>query len=222
MTDGTGVPAKGTRSVVGQVVAAVLLVVPLLLGVWLMRGQEQPGADPSVCPGAKAHDGPEVPALCAALNRPGLPALLGAPGERVSVVETGAGKVDGVTVENTSAEVRVGEYRVRLTDDRETSGFLGSSVTEGTLLGHRAVSFTSRTVGISIDLIGGGGKAAPGGVAQHLAVAKSPLRSGGSYRLTVWRDDAKPVDEGAVRRIATEVLPSLPGWVPSTAQPGGA
>lgn len=223
MTDGTGVPGKGTKNVVGQVVAAVLLVVPLLLGVWLMRGQEQPGAKGPECPGERAHDGPEVPALCAALIRPGLPELLGAPGERVAVAETGGSKVDGVAIENNAAEARVGQYRVRLADNRDASpaeaAFLGSSVTDGTLLGHRAVAFTERTIGIKIDLLGGGGTSAPGGVARNLAVAKGPLKGTGSYRLTVWRNDALPVDEAVVRRIATELLPVLPGWVADTAAP---
>ncbi|MFJ8045163.1 DUF6215 domain-containing protein [Kitasatospora sp. NPDC096147] len=225
MTDGVEVPGTGTRSVVGQVVAALVLVIPLPLGLWLARGQEEAAPDPSVCPHARAVDGPEVPALCRALNRPGLAALLGAPGARVTVDEVGAVTLPGgVTPDNTSAEVSVGEYRVRLTDNREVSAadavYLSSRATDGTLPGHRAVAFTEATMGISLDLFGGGGgKAVAGGEAQHLAVAKGLLRSGGSYQLTVWRSDLKPVDPGTVRRIATEVLPALPEWIPDTAAP---
>ncbi|MGW4651477.1 DUF6215 domain-containing protein [Kitasatospora sp. NPDC004289] len=227
MTDGTGVPAKGTgaggKSVVGQVAAAVLLTLPLLLGVWLVQDKEASAPKAPECPGARAHDGPEVPALCAALIRPGLPALLGVPDEQLAVAESGTSTVDGVAIENNAAEARVGQYRVRVADHREASpseaAFLGSSVTEGALLGHRAVAFTERTIGIEINLFGGGGKSAPGGVAQNLAVAKGPSRGGGSYQLTVWRNDALPVDEGVVRRIATELLPTLPGWVADTAAP---
>ncbi|TYC68204.1 hypothetical protein EH183_40975 [Streptomyces sp. CB01881] len=53
----------------------------------------------------------------------------------------------------------------------------------------------------------------PGGIARHLVVAKDPKAGGGSFELTIWRQDNALPDETALFRIAEQVLPTVRGWV---------
>jgi hypothetical protein len=60
----------------------------------------------------------------AALNRPDLPTLLNVPGAHVSVAESAGGTftaADGTKQTDAAAEVQIGDYDVRLTDNENMS-----------------------------------------------------------------------------------------------------
>ena len=175
---------------------------------------------PAVCEPRKAQDAAEYPALCAALNRPDLPTLLGTPGQHVSIAQSAGSTfsaADGTKSTDAAAEVQLGDYNVRLTDNQNISVkdfiSLTLSAESTTMLGHPAASYSDRTMEISFTGGQSGSSSHPGGIARHLVVEKTSGQSGGSFELAIWRQDGTTPDEAALLRIAEKVLPAAPGWV---------
>ncbi|MEZ0070469.1 hypothetical protein ABIA32_006522 [Streptacidiphilus sp. MAP12-20] len=209
------------RSAAVQTGAAVALVAGALGAMWGLGvfDHHTPGPGrPAACAAPKAGDSPEYPALCAALNRPDLPTLLGRPEDYVSVAQSGGGAItlaDGTKEYDASAEVQVGTFNVRVTDNRhlsvrDTTALAGSSVSATTVLGHPCLTYSDRTIAFSLN--SEQPSTGPGGIARHLVVAKGPKAGGGSFEITVWRQDGSTPDDQALFLIADKVLPTLAGW----------
>lgn len=208
----------------GQVGAALVFALAVAVALVLVRGRGEepagPAAEPAVCTPPKDTDAPGYPALCAKLNRPDLPALLGAPGEHAlgahSAGFVSASAKDGRGAFPT-AEVQLDTYWVSVTDNGDLSlstftDVVAPNAVPGSVLGHPSVAFTDRTMSIAFD--GRSTTTGTGGIARHLLVAKGPQDGAGSYEVAVWRDGAGVVDGAAVQRVAEAVLPTLQGWVP--------
>ncbi|GAA4984610.1 DUF6215 domain-containing protein [Kitasatospora paranensis] len=213
-------PKGSTASV--QVLAAVLLTVCAVAGVWGTRvfgGSSAPTAKPAPCNTPRADDSPEYPALCAALNRPDLPALLGMPDDHVSIAQSGGGQItfaDGTKEFDASAQIQIGAVCVRISHDphssvEDLSFFPGLFAERTSVLGRPAATYSAGTVA----LLAGGAKPGtrPGGLAHHLVVAQDPHAGGdGTYEIAVWRQDDVAPDADVLLRIAEQVLPTVPGW----------
>ncbi|WP_042371879.1 DUF6215 domain-containing protein [Streptacidiphilus neutrinimicus] len=218
--------AKGVN-VALQVVAAFGLGAVALGAMWGLGVFRKPtdaaGAGrPAGCQARKPSDAAEYPALCAALNQPDLPVLLGAPGEHVILAQSAGSTFtypNGSTESDAAAEVQLGTYNVRLTDNQNISVKALAAVTDSvqptTVLGHAALTYADRTMEITFGGDQAGGTRA-GGIARHLVVAKSAKDGGGSFELAVWRQDGTTPDAASLLRIAQEVLPAAPGWVGGT------
>jgi hypothetical protein len=219
-------PAAGTVNVGVQVAAAVALIAVALAAMWGLgafrksTSSSANGGKPAVCEPRKAGDAAEYPALCAALNRPDLPSLLGVPGEHASVAQSAGSTfiaADGAKTTDAAAEVQVGDYNVRLTDNADVSvkvfTDVMASAEPATVLGHPAATYSDHTMEITFTGGQSGTGSGQGGIARHLVVAKSAKPGGGSFELAVWRQDGTTPDPAALLRIAETVLPSAPGWV---------
>ncbi|MFE9421584.1 DUF6215 domain-containing protein [Kitasatospora sp. NPDC006697] len=225
-------PAKEPgMSVDAQVVSALVMGAVLVAGFFVLQKHEE-GADrakAAACKPAAADDSPRYPALCAALNRADLPLLVGTPAERVSVAGPGLSHwtgADGTRQVVHCAEVQIGQVSIRLTEDDEEdvtdAEIMGSAAHHRSqVLGHLSTTYEMGTIGFSFSLGGGSssGKSAPGGVAHNLVVGKHPNGRGGSYELAIWRQDTGTPDDAGLYRVAAAVLPTLPGWDPSTTDP---
>jgi hypothetical protein len=219
-------PEKG-MSEGAQVVAALTVVACLAVGFWVMAKYEPDPKDrpPASCsrsdddvPLSKPISGVQ---LCEALNRPNLPTLLGTPDDRAlgaySNEATLSDKRD-VLPTDPEATVQLEGYSVKLTTaadvsiaDMADSEYLTfTSGERKTVLGHPAFLYSGRTIGIVFK--DGKGSSGPGGVSRNLLVAKDPKDGGGSYEISIWRQDDLPPDETALLRVAEQVLPTVPGW----------
>ncbi|MEU2632099.1 DUF6215 domain-containing protein, partial [Kitasatospora sp. NPDC007106] len=211
---------------VGQASAALVLAGGVLGAMWgagLFSGTPAPAAagKPAVCNPPNATDSPEYPALCAALNRRDLPALLGVPTEHVSVAQSGGGPTtywDGTTEFDASAQVQVGPVMVRISHNhdvsvRDIAGLASLRAEPATVLGHPAARYRSTTLALVFK--GGKSSTGTGGTARHLAVAIGPDEGADTVEFAVWRQDDEPPDEGALLRIAEQVLPAVQGWLPA-------
>ncbi|MBP0455170.1 hypothetical protein J5Y04_37500 [Kitasatospora sp. RG8] len=227
MTDDSVVADTGTKGAAGQVVTALVLVGGAIALVWGLGGVgDSPARDekPAACNAPKETDAPEYPALCAALNRPDLPTLLGTPTEHVSVAQSGGGPFtfpDGTKMYDASAQVQLGPVNVRITDNRNLSvqdvaSFAKPPALPTSVLGRPAATYADHTMAIAFST-NGKSTSGPGGIARHLVVAKDPKAGGGSFELTIWRQDTALPDETALFRIAEQVLPTVRGWVAGTA-----
>ncbi|WP_406194427.1 DUF6215 domain-containing protein [Kitasatospora sp. NBC_01560] len=208
-----------------QAATALLLIGGTVAGLWgfgVLGNASANGNEPAACPAPKQSDAAEYPALCAALNRPDLPTLVGMPTERVSVAQSGGGPVtyaDGTKEDVPAAEVQIGQVRVRITDNRtltvdDAAFFTSSPPVRTQVLDHSARTFTDHTMAISFGLTGGKASAGTGGIARHLVVAKAPgALGGGSFELAIWRQDSADPDEAALFRMAEQILPELRTWV---------
>ncbi|MFG2298029.1 DUF6215 domain-containing protein [Streptomyces sp. NPDC048603] len=224
MADRVAVANEG-MSAPAQVIAAVVLVGGLAAGAWSMQAADQKEADgPAKCSvstdvlPAQYASGAQ---LCAALNRPDLPTLLGAPEDRVrSASGTGDWQTFGsakkmaapeATVETEKHHVEIGvDYELRV----ESAALLGSDVQKQTVLGRPAVFYSSRTLAIGFNL-GGSGKATSGQgpMARSLAVARDAKDGGGFYEVIIWRQSGSLMpDDTTLLSVAEKVLPTLPGW----------
>ncbi|MFI6850301.1 DUF6215 domain-containing protein [Kitasatospora sp. NBC_00085] len=223
MTDGSVVADKDTKGTAAQVVTALLLIGGTLGGLWGLGvlGDATPHSDkPATCNAPRPTDAPEYPALCAALNRPDLPTLLGTPTQRVSVAQSGGGPFsfpDGTKKFDASAQVQLGSVYVRITDNQDLSvkdiaAFTSPPALATSVLGHPSATYADHTMAITLNF-NGKSSTGPGGIARHLVVAKAPTSGGGSFELAIWRQDSTPPDETALFRIASQVLPTLPTWV---------
>ncbi|MFD0277465.1 DUF6215 domain-containing protein [Kitasatospora sp. NPDC127111] len=222
---GSGQPGrKDGPSGVAQAVTAVLLfggTAALLWWAGALGHASAPDAKPAACMAPKETDAPEYPALCAALNRPDLPTLVGMPTERVSVAQSGGGPMtfaDGTKVYDASAKVQLGSLMVQLNDNhgtgvRESTLFAESKEGPTSVLGHPAMTYSDHTMKLSFGLTGGNASAGTGGIARHLVVAKDTKAGAGSFELTIWRQDFTTPDDAALFRVAEQVLPTLQGWV---------
>ncbi|MGF1426493.1 DUF6215 domain-containing protein [Kitasatospora sp. LaBMicrA B282] len=210
-----------------QVVAALAMGAVLFGGLLVLQHHEQAAKKPAAaaaCKAPAADDSPEYPVLCAALNRPDLPALVGSPMDRVTEAGPGAHwtNSDGTKEVDKSAELQIGQISLRLTDDDDMdvtdAEILGSAAHHrSSVRGHLSTTYQMDTIGISFSLGGGSSSRAPNGVADNLVIGKHPDGHGGSYELAIWRQDTAPPDEASLYRIAEAVLPNLPGWVAGTA-----
>lgn len=206
-----------------QAAAAALLAAGVIGAVWGVEVFLDEGdTEPAAC--STSHDA--LPSqyvsgarLCAALNRPDLPALLGTPSEQA---ETASGNGDWITLASGTkvaapeANVVLKTYSVKLSAsyDRlpvtQAAALLGAGAQKKTVLGHPAVLCSDRTIALTL----GGGKAgtAPGSIARRLLVARNAKDGGGSFEVVIWRQDDVPPDDAALLRVAERVLPTVPGW----------
>ncbi|MER7755987.1 DUF6215 domain-containing protein [Kitasatospora sp. NPDC097643] len=226
-----GAPGKRGPSVGVQIAAAVVLVAGVIGAfMGLAAAVDDPltsqSSKPAVCNPPKDTDAPEYPALCAALNRPDLPTLAGLPGEHVSIAQSGGGPftfADGTKEFDASAQVQIGSLCIEVTDNKKISiEDLGRvrgnrNPTTTTVLGHPAMTYDGRTTALSFK--GGTSSAGTGGVSRHLVVQKDAAAGGGTFEFTVWRQDFATPDETTLYRVATQVLPTLQGWVAGPGAP---
>ncbi|MEU8516819.1 DUF6215 domain-containing protein [Kitasatospora sp. NPDC048722] len=197
-------PDKMTR-VLLVICGVVLLATVTTAGLWATGVLKQHRTQ-AVCSGPGPNDPPEYTALCAALNRPDLPTLLGTPNDHVS--NAAPGLSDGLAV----AEVRLEHTVVAVADTPWDVSSMGDSphTERVTVLGHPAVTSS----GHALVLFGSHDKQGP--VTRNLTVAKNPRDPGGrAYQFAVFRQDGSTPDDTDVRRVAETVLPTLPGWVPA-------
>ncbi|CAM5685415.1 Secreted protein OS=Kitasatospora aureofaciens OX=1894 GN=GCM10010502_49550 PE=4 SV=1 [Kitasatospora aureofaciens] len=207
-----------------QVGAAVVLVGVLFAGLWVLAGRERDGVAPAKCTAATEKDSPKYPALCAALNRPDQPVLVGVPEERVLVAQPGlsAALGPGLTKEDYgSAEVQFRELYVELADhgDVDVADFPSPgdpTIARTPVLGHQALVYRSPTISFSIPLGGGKSTTGTGSAAHSLAVAKNQDGTGGTFEVSIWRKDSGPIDDATLYRVAEAVLPGLQGWAGET------
>jgi hypothetical protein len=229
MTDDSVIPGKGSKSEVAQVASAVLVVGCIIAVLWGLSVFDKSSArsdKPAACDARKSTDSPEYPMLCAALNRPDLPTLLGTPSEHVSVAQSGGGPItyaDGTKEYDASAEVQLGSVNVRIADNGDMSvkdfaDFASSSAASASLLGHPSVTYSDHTMAINFNFNGDQAGAGTGGIARHLVVAKDPKGGGGSFEIAIWRQDDVTPDDAALFRIAEKVLPTVRGWVAGPSQ----
>lgn len=222
MTDDLAIPDKGEKSAGAQVAAAVVVVGCVIAVLWGLSVFDKSSArsdKPAACEARKATDSPEYPMLCAALNRPDLPALLGTPNEHASVAQSGGGPftyADGTKEYDASAEVQLGSVNVRISDNGDMSvkvfaDFASSSAESTSVLGHASVTYSDHTMAIIFN--GDKSSTGTGGIARHLVVAKNPKGGGGSFEIAIWRQDDVTPDDAALFRIAEKVLPTVQGWI---------
>jgi hypothetical protein len=231
MADDSVVPGKGTskggKSEAAQVVAALVVVgcvIGVLWGLSVFDKSTGRSGKPAACEPRRSTDSPEYPMLCAALNRPDLPTLLGTPDEYVSVAQPGGGTftyADGTKDYDASAEVQLGSTNVRVADNGDMSvkdfaDFTSSSAASTPVLGHPSLTYSDHTMAIFIN--GGNSSTGTGGIARHLVVAKNPKGGGGSFEIAIWRQDDVTPDDAALFRIAEKVLPTVQGWVAGPSQ----
>ncbi len=216
------VPDKGIKGAGVQAAAAVVLVGGVIAGIWgmgVLSKSSTRNDKRAACNAPKATDSPEYPALCAALNRPDLPAVLGTPKEHVSIAQSGGGPftfADGTKEYDASAEVQLGSFNVRITDNQNASvkdfaDLPGLPAEPTSVLGHPSVTYSDHTMAIPFN--GGNSGTGTGGIARHLVIAKDPKADGGSFEIAIWRQDGVTPDDAALFRIAEKVLPTVPGWV---------
>ena len=157
--------------------------------------------------------------LCTALNRADLPTLLGTPTEyamSASGNESVSSWADGTKTVTPEAEVELSTYSVKLStsDDvpvAELASFLGTKAESRKIGGHPAVLYSDRTIALKFNLGGGKVDTGPGGIARSLLVAKDIKDGGGSYEISIWRQDDVVPDDLALLRVAETVLPEGPG-----------
>ncbi len=208
-----------------QAITAVVLVGALAGGMWTLARADAQGSaarEPATCsdtgdaPPSKRLSGAQ---LCTALNRPDLPALLGTPEEPARNAygnDSSTELAGGRQIPTPGATVRFETYTVELTasyDDLPVAGtadLLGEVAEVKQVLGRAAVLYSNQTIAITFG--GDGAGAGPGGTARSLVVAGDAKDSGGSYELSVWREDGMPPDDALVLRVAERVLPAVPGW----------
>ncbi|MFF1542539.1 DUF6215 domain-containing protein [Streptomyces sp. NPDC058291] len=233
MSEEVTAPEKGPNPW-AQAIAALVVVGALGGALFVLQKNDAKAADkPATCSvddesekaaaAAKAAGRVSGTQLCAALNRPDLPALLGTPQERAVTASGGDGSVvpaGGKEVRTPEATVQLDTYTVQLTrsyDELPIAGMadLLNEAQTKTVAGHPAVLYSTQTIAIRFNLGGGKSETGPGGVARALVVAPDVKDGGGSYELTVWRQDRMRPDDTALLRIAEQVLPTVPGWTTS-------
>ncbi|MFJ1805093.1 MULTISPECIES: DUF6215 domain-containing protein [unclassified Streptomyces] len=231
MTEEVTAPEKGPNAW-AQAIAALVVVGALGGGLFVLQKNDAKAADkPASCSvgdedakadkEAKAARRVSGTQLCTALNRADLPTLLGTPLEHALTAYGSDGSVETVgaaEIHTPEGTVQLDTYTVQLSrsyDELPIAGMedLLNEAESKTILGHPAVLYSSRTIAINFNL-GGSGKAdtGPGGIARTLVVAPDTKDGGGSYELSIWRQDDMRPDDTALLRVAQEVLPMVPGW----------
>ncbi|MFE1318063.1 DUF6215 domain-containing protein [Kitasatospora phosalacinea] len=187
---------------------------------------------PAVCRPPEPDWPSGYPALCAALNRPDLAELVGAPGEHAvsagigsySPWETGAAQVQVGKVKAAVSESPTLPYDLLLDDPRVSAREVAP------LAGRPAVAYSEPLRWMVIHLgtgspgpgaVSGGGRS-PGGTAYHLVVARNADGSGGSLEVSLWREDGGYVNDDLLPGLAEELMADLEGWdgPPLPAEPG--
>jgi hypothetical protein len=209
-----------------QVIAAIVVVVGLAGALWVLGGGRDAAGDtkPAVCDtthDAKSSKHISAAQLCTALNRSDLPTLLGTPDEQAISASGNVStftSADGTKTDSPEADVDLKTYSLELTasdDDfpvSELADFLGGTVQKRSFLGHPAVLYSDHTTALRFNLGGGKVHTGPGGIARTLIVAKDAKDGGGSFEVSIWRQDFATPDDAALFRVAEKVLPSVPGW----------
>jgi hypothetical protein len=214
-----------------QATAAVVLVGGLIGGMWgldKVSGHGASDSKPAACSSTHTSGTPTKKQsskrvsgaqLCTALNRPDLPKLLGTPAEHAETASGGESEfklAGGTRIATPEADVTLPTYSVKLSasyDDlsvTETADLMGRSAQKQTVLGHQAVLYSDRTIAITFN--GSEADTGPGGIARCLMVARNPKDGGGTFEVTIWRQDDVPPDDAALFRVAERVLPTVPGW----------
>ncbi|MFD8753145.1 DUF6215 domain-containing protein [Kitasatospora sp. NPDC059577] len=193
-----------------KLAAVVALAAGVLAGLWglgFLDTPPKPEDKPVECAAPGPTDQPGYPSLCAALDRPDLPALLGTPEDRVTTAHP-APLAFGKDV---MVEVRLKHTVVSLMDSntsvQDMIGMPQFFAKPATVLGHPAVTYSS-----SATVLGPEMKSGP--ATRNLVVAQDPKAPGGrAFEFAVFRQDGLTPDEAALNRLAETVLPTLPGWV---------
>ncbi|MGY1501019.1 DUF6215 domain-containing protein [Streptomyces sp. QTS52] len=222
---GAARPEKG-MSEGAQVVSALIVVACLAVGFWVMAKYQPDSEDraPASCSRSDDDEPLSRPVsgvqLCEALNRPDLPALLGTPNDRALGAysnERRVSKNPDVMTTDPEATVQLEGYSIKLTESEDISvsdivdsEYVSVSGEPKTVLGHRAFLYTGRTLGIVFK--DGKSSTGPGGVSRNLMVAKDPKDGGGTYEISIWRQDDLPPDGTGLVWLAEQVLPTVPGW----------
>jgi uncharacterized protein DUF6215 len=231
MADDFAESEKGPSAGV-QATAAVVLVGGLIGGMWGLdevSGNSGGDSGPAVCSStdtSSAHTKKRQSSkrvsgarLCTALNRPDLPRLLGTPAEQAETAsggESGFKLAGGTRIATPEADVTLPTYSVKLSasyDDlsvTETADLMGRNAQKQTVLGHPAVLYSDQTIAITFN--GSKADTGPGGIARCLTVARNPKDGGGTFEVTIWRQDDVAPDDAALFRVAERVLPTVPGW----------
>ncbi|WP_411107462.1 DUF6215 domain-containing protein [Streptomyces sp. cmx-4-9] len=214
----------GSLSSAGQAVAAVVLIGGGGLGLWAadeFGGGQGTDPGPAACEVTEDELPPEYASgaqLCAALNRPDLPELLGTP-QDTALSAGGRGTWLTLLGDRTAApeaKVSLETYAVQLTASygglpvARTAEAPAAAAQPTTVLGHPAVLASERTIAISLN--GGKTGSGPGGIARRLVVAKDVKDGGDSFEVVIWRHDGRLPDDAALYRVAEQVLPAVPGW----------
>ncbi|GHF85778.1 hypothetical protein GCM10018790_74090 [Kitasatospora xanthocidica] len=193
-----------------QLLAAVGLVGAVVAGLWgvsLLEASTKPAEKPAECTAPRPTDPPGYPALCAAVNRPDLPTLLGTPEDRV----TTAHPAPLALGKDPMVEVRLMHTVVGFTDSSTTVedmiGMPQFRAVPATVLGHPAVTYSSNAF-----VLAPGANTGP--VTRNLVVAQDPKAPAGrAFEISVFREDGRALDDATLNRLAETVLPTLPGWV---------
>lgn len=224
MTDNFVEAEKGPNAWL-QALAAVVVVGGGLGGLWALDGGLQQGSadsGPATCSTSrdalpsKYVSGAQ---LCEALNRPDLATLLGTPEEHTESA-TGSGDwvtlAGGTKIPSPDATVGFKTYSVKVSASYDTlsvaemADLLRSSAQSKTILGHPAVLYSDQTISLSFN--GSKIDSGPGGIARSLLVARDTKDGGGSYEISIWRQDSVTPDDAALLSVAEQVLPTIPGW----------
>ncbi|MDX3576773.1 DUF6215 domain-containing protein [Streptomyces sp. FL07-04A] len=213
-----------------QAIAALVVVGALGGALYVIQQNDVKAADkPAACraddedkkadEAAKAAKRVSGTQLCTALNRTDLPTLLGTPTEQARTAYGSDGSVETGerSIPSPEGTVQLDTYTVKLSRsyDGLPIGGMQSLLSEAqtkTIAGHPAVLYSSPTIAIRFNLGGGKSQSAPGGVARTLVVAPDVKDGGGSYELSIWRQDNVRPDDTALLRVAQQVLPTIPGW----------
>lgn len=200
---------------VGLKVAVMATVTcAVLAGLWATGQFDGPKeqakkAGPVPCKAAGPNDAQGYAAVCAALNRPDLPALLGTPDDRVLVAHPmpmapGTDPAVEVRLRHTSVALTAGAFPVAEPVEFRS----GPTATPTTVLGHPAAIYSSTTTPLRPE------QGKPSGPnTRNLLVAQNPTAgTGRAFELAVFRGDGETIDDTTLSRLAEALLPTLPGW----------
>ncbi|MFE4360414.1 DUF6215 domain-containing protein [Kitasatospora sp. NPDC056800] len=215
-TDRAGLKVAAAAGVLGAVLAG-------LWGTGQLSGPTNPTeqakptepARPVACTPPEPNDPQRTATLCAALNRPDLPTLLGTPTDPVVT----ARPIPNSFQWKPTAEVRLRHSAVALAEGYasidEKFGMHSESTTKTTVLGHPAAIYTTGTFNFAPEHDENGKPVTvPGPDAQTLMVAQDPTDYlGPIFELAVIRQDGTGIDHETLTRLAETVLPTIPGWV---------
>ncbi|MER5431910.1 DUF6215 domain-containing protein [Streptomyces sp. NPDC002588] len=231
-------PAKGPNAWL-QVISAFVVVAALAGFLWKQQKDHALEANAASVPGGPITCSTSTPTglptlarpgvkyvssnqLCQALNRTDLATLLGTPGEKVTSYGGGDDSftmVDG-DIPAPEMQVTLTTFSVQLSANfdhfavKDMAHMLGGDARERTFLGRPAVLYSDRTLAFALFPGSGSGRTAsgPGSPTRRLVVARDPKDGGGSYDVSLWRQDSAPPDDATLLRVAETVLPTIPGW----------
>ncbi|MFI0943145.1 DUF6215 domain-containing protein [Streptomyces sp. NPDC021020] len=163
--------------------------------------------------------------LCELLYVPDLADLLGTPGEKAQSTTTSGSTppTDDKGLSGPYAQVSFPTWTVNLAVTyhnlpmAQTVKILGADARQHTVLGHPAFSYADRAIRISLGSDSSSGGSAPGAPSTVLSVSMDPQGSGKSFDLALWHTNGTlPPDDTTLLHLATTLLPTLPGWTPTT------